>query len=344
MSEPQGNDRAMPEQAKVMQMICGYWLTQALNVAAKLRLPDLIAAGTRHVDELASTTGTNPHALFRLLRALESLGMLATSPDGGYQVTELGEYLRSDVPNSMRNLAILSGAEHYRIWSHLLDSVTSGTPSLELALGAPLFSYLHDHADAAERFNNAMSDLARNVHLPAVAALELHSAATVVDVGGGTGSLLAHVLATSPHLHGVLFDLPHVVAKAQPVLEAAGVLDRCQLVGGDFFEEPVPGDGDIYLLSLVLHDFGDAPAERILKKVRSSIPDHARLVVLEQVVPEHGQPHISKLVDLNMLVISGGRERTEKEFESLLKSAGFELQRVLPSPTTLNAIVALPRT
>lgn len=342
MTDLQGQPHSPPPPARVMQMICGYWVTQSIHVAAELRIPDLIAAGTGKLDDLATVTGAHPGALARLLRALESLELLARQSDGRYQLTPLGECLREGVPNSMRNLALLAGEEHYRIWAHLDHSVRTGEPALERALGAPLWAYLETHPEAAVRFNNAMSDLARNVHLAAVAAYDFSTVKKVVDVGGGTGSLLAHVLATHDHLTGVLFDLPRVVAKAGPVLEQAGVQDRCEVVGGDFFAGGVPTDGDVYLMSLVLHDFDDEQSVRILKSVREAIPDHGKLVILEQVVPADGKPHISKLVDVNMLVVSGGRERTEAEFAQLLNSAGFRFEGTLPSPTTINAIVGTP--
>ncbi len=332
----------LPPQARVMQMICGYWTTQGLSLASGLGIPDLIAGGTDTVDALAERTSTDPAALYRFLRFLGSLGLLERSETGKYTLTDMGECLRDGAPNSMRALAILAGAEHYRIWNHLADSVRTGKPSLELALGAPLFDYLEQHPDAGTRFDNAMADLARNVHQPAVAGFDFSSVKNVVDVGGGTGTLLAHLLDKHPHLHGILFDQAHVVARAEPALTEAVAAGRAEIVPGSFFADPVPGDGDLYTMSLVLHDFNDEDSIRILEAVRRVIPDHATLMVLDQVVPEGNQPHIAKLVDVNMLVISGGRERTEREFAELLARTGFKLERVLPSRSTLNAIVATP--
>jgi O-methyltransferase domain/Dimerisation domain len=340
-SSPAGRPQ-MPAQARVMEMICGYWMTQALSVTARLGIPDHIAGGTDRLATLATATGSNPGALYRLLRFLGSLGLLVRTEDDRYTLTELGECLRSDSPNTMRNLAILAGAEHYRIWMHLADSVRTGDPSLELALGTPLFEYLEAHPDAGVRFNNAMADLARNVHRAAVAGYDFSTVKTVVDVGGGTGTLLAHLLGTYSHLGGILFDLPHVVDKAVPELTAAGVRDRCEIVGGSFYADRVPDTGDVYTMSLVLHDFNDDDSRRILTAVRRSIPAHATLLVLEQVVPAGNEPHIGKLVDVNMLVISGGRERTEAEFGQLLAETGFRLVQTLPSQSTLNAVVAVP--
>jgi len=342
MATSQAARPPMPPQARVMEMICGYWVTQALGVTARLNIPDLIGAGADQLPALAEATGSDPDALFRLLRFLGSLGLLNRTDDDRYELTELGDCLRSDTPNTMRNLAILSSAEHYRIWGHLADSLRTGEPSLELALGAPLFTYLEAHPEAGTRFNNAMADLVRNVHRAAVSGYDFGAVKRVVDVGGGTGTLLAHLLSTHDHLTGVLFDLPHVVEKAIPVLTEAGVRDRCELVAGSFFTDPVPDNGDVYTMSLVLHDFNDERSRQILTSVRRSIPAHATMLILEQVVPAGNEPHIGKLVDVNMLVISGGRERTEAEFGQLLSETGFRLVRTLPSPTTLNAIVARP--
>jgi hypothetical protein len=327
---------------RVMEMICGYWVTQAVHATVQLSLPDLIASGIRQIDALAEATQTHPVALSRLLRGLESLGLVAASPNGWFFLTPYGECLRSDVPNSVRNLALLAGAEHYRIWGEMMYSVRTGAPAVEVALGKPLWPYLDEHPQAATRFNNAMGDLARNVHLAAIEACDFSQVRSVVDVGGGTGALLAHVLTAYPHITGILFDLPRVVARAEPLLAAAGVLQRCELVGGDLFDCGLPSGRDLYLMSLVLHDFDDDDAVKILSRVREATPGNGALVILEQVVPPDGRPHMSKLVDLNMLVISGGRERTKREFAFLLDAAGFRCEQVLCSTTPISAVIATP--
>lgn len=325
----------------VQRLASGYMGAQVVYVAAKLGLADLLASGINTPGQLAEQTGTDPDALRRLLRALGGLGLVTPDSSAGWQLTPTGECLREDHPQSVRHLVVMSGEEHYRVWSNLLHSVRTGAEAVEKTLGQPLFTYLAAHPGAAATFHRGMADLVRNLHLPALSSIDFSGSGTVVDVGGGTGSVLRHLLRTYPHLAGVLFDLPEVVAGAAPELRTGDLAGRCQLVPGDFFDK-VPAGYDTYLLSIVVHDYDDDRATRLLRNIRAAMPPDGQLLLLELVVPASDGPHPRTLNDLNMLVMSGGRERSEPEFAALLAEAGFRLDRIVATASPLSVIVGRP--
>jgi hypothetical protein len=283
--------------------------------------------------------------MLRLLRALASLEVLAQTGDGRFEATPLSEQFRQDVPSIGPYARFVTGPESWRAWGELLEAVRTGETAFELVYGMGLFDYGREHPELGRIFNQAMTSFNVAVAEEIVDAYDFSRFGRIVDVGGGQGLLLAAILRRHPSARGMLFDLPQVVEQAKEVLEGAGVADRCDLVGGDFFQE-VPSGGDAYVLKVVIHDWDDERARRILSNCRKAMGSEGRLLVVERVIPERLEPTFvdqrGTLMDLNMLVLAGGRERTEGEFKELFESAGFELREVFPTPSGLNVIEGVP--
>jgi hypothetical protein len=323
------------------QMISGYWITQALYAAAKLGVADLLEAGPRTAADLAAATGTQPRALYRLLRALASLGVFREQPEGTFQLGPLGGALLANASESVRAMALMAGEEHYRAWGELLYSLRTGKPGFDHVFGKPIFEYLAEHPEQARLFDAAMT----SVHGPETRAMldayDFSGVGTLVDVGGGNASLLAVVLKDYPALKGVLFDRPDVVEHARANLREAGLEQRCQTVGGNFFESIPPG-GDAYLLRHIIHDWDDERALTVLRNCRKAMGPRARLLVVEFVIPPGNDPSFGKLLDLAMLVLPGGLERTEAEYRALYAAAGFRLTRVVPTDKEVSVVEGEP--
>ncbi|MFQ5914332.1 MAG: methyltransferase [Nitrospinota bacterium] len=326
-----------PPPTALLQMVTGYWVSQAISVAAKLGIADLLKNGSRRFEELAEATGTHGPSLYRLLRALASVGVFSEVGDGRFEPTPLAEYLRSDIPGSLRSLAI-GWCEKWawEPWGKLLYSVKTGQASFNHVFGMGLFEYLTRHSEAASLYNEALTGYTAQIAPAVVAAYDFSQFGTIVDVGGGEGILLAAILKAQPTLNGVHFDLPHVAESAGQYLKAAGLSARCKVVSGDFFEGVPKGD-DAYILSNILHEFDDTLSTTILKNIHRVMSKKGKVLIVEPVIPIGNAPHPGKWRDLHMLVRLGGLERTESQFRTLLGQAGFELATVIStdSPTCL---------
>ncbi|GAA4548877.1 methyltransferase [Amycolatopsis samaneae] len=311
--------------ALLRRKLMGFVLTQAIHAVVETGVIDRLAAGPATVAQLAAASGTDPDALARFLRLLGTEGVLAGDPGGTYTLTELGELLRRDVPGSLRHFASMMVGESYLAWQAAEHTLRTGEPAFDNVFGTAMFSWLAEHPEEEARFTAAQAGLVRLRAAPLL-DYEWSDIRTVVDVGGGNGGLLALLLADRPGLCGVLLDLPHVVARASGTLAEAGVADRCECVGGDFFEA-VPAGADAYLLAEILHDWNDTKAVELLRLCREAMPKSARLLILEQVAHEDGS-RWDDLLDLHMLVMVGGRERDRKAWHSLLGEAGFVITDV----------------
>jgi hypothetical protein len=327
----------------LIRLVNGYQISQAIHVAAALGIADHLAAGERTSDDLAAATGAHPPTLYRLLRALAAAGVFREGPDRRFALTPMGECLRSDAPAPVAPWAVFIGRPYlWGAWAHLLHSVRTGQNAFRHLHGTSNFEYRSRHPEEQAIFDRAMSAGSRRHSAAVLAAYDFSPFRRVVDVGGGEGALLGDILAAHPHLRGTLFDQPHVVARARPALEAAGVLGRCDIAGGSFFEA-VPGGGDAYVLKYILHDWDDAAYAAILKACRRAMGPGARLLVLERLVDPPNEGADNKFNDLNMLVEPGGLERTPAEFADLFAASGFRLTRVVPTTTTpLNVIEGVP--
>ena len=311
------------------RLVTGYQVSQAIHVAATLGIADLLADASRTGDELAALTNTHPPTLYRLLRALASIEVLHELDGRRFELTPLGEPLRSDVPGSMVDLAAYMGRP-YRLqaWGGLLHSVRTGENAFRHVYGTDVWTYRSTRPDESAIFDRAMTSLSRGATAALLAAVDFGGFRTVVDVGGGNGALLAAILAAHSHVQGVLFDQPHVVSGATTLLEHAGVADRCRTVGGSFFES-VPEHADAYVLRAVIHDWDDAASIRILTAVRHALADDGRVLIVEYMIAPPNEGREAKFSDLNMLVGPGGRERTREEFAALLDASGLRLARVI---------------
>ncbi len=316
---------------RLRQMIDGYQVSQAIHVAATLGIADLLRDGRRGAAQLASETATHPRALYRLLRALASVGVLHEDSDEQFALTELGECLRSDAAEPQGEWARFIGRPyHWETWGRLLNSIQTGENSFsDVHEGMRVWDWRAIQPEESAIFDAAMMGISRSVAQHVLAAYDFGQYGTVADIGGGNGAFLADVLAKNPSTRGINFDQPHVVNRAGAIFEAAGVADRSESVGGSFFDG-VPSGADAYVLKAVLHDWDDDDCVRILQSVRAAC-GAGKLLVIELVL---GEPNIEprpKFSDLNMLVMLGGRERTAAQWRALFESAGFQLTAVVPS-------------
>ena len=332
MTEP-----AMPPPQQMLQMITGYWVTQLVGAVAALGLVDAMARGAEDPDRLARECGADPAATRRLLRAGASVGLFRCAGEGRYHATPLGETL-SSAPGSMRGMAIAqSSPGHWLPWGRFTDAVRSGSRQTPAALGAEIFDYYGAHPAEAAAFSSAMAGLSALVARDVAESLDTDGVRRVVDVGGASGTLVGAILRAKPQLRGVVVELPHVVPAAKAALADLG--ERCEVVAGDFFQS-VP-EGDLLLLKQILHDWDDAQCSAILAHCAAAMRAESRLVLVEQLVPEDGRPSPATLMDLNMLVMLRGRERTLGEYSSLLEAAGLRVLRVVQTRSPFSMVEAV---
>ena len=328
-------------QEQFSRMLSGYWISQSIYVAAKLGLADLVKTGPRSVDDLAKATGVHAPSLYRLLRALASVGMFAEEHDRRFASTPLAECLQSDLPGSQRSLAIMMGEEHFACYGRLIDAVKTGETVFDKIFGVGVFEVLGQHPEKGRIFDEAMVGVHGRETAAMLEGYDFSGIGTLADVGGGNGSLLCATLLKYPQLRGMLVDLPNVVARAKANFEAAGVLDRCQVLSSNFFES-VPGGADAYLMRHIIHDWDDQKATQILLQVHRAMAGRGKLLLVEGVVQPGNDPSFTKLLDLTMLVIPGGKERSEEEYRRLLAGAGFRLAKIVPTKSEISVIEAVP--
>ncbi|HEX4524765.1 MAG TPA: methyltransferase [Casimicrobiaceae bacterium] len=335
----------MSTHATMLRLIAGFRISRILYAAARLGLADLLRDGPADSVALAAATGTHAPSLHRLMRALASIDVLTEDEQHRFSLTALGHSLRSDVPDSLREWAIFAlGDEQYRAWGELMHCLQTGGIAFDHVFGTDVWTYRAAHAEHAAIFDHAMAQLARSYDASLVAAYPFATIAKLVDVGGGDATLLIAILRANPALHGVLFDLPHVAESARDGIARAGLTDRCDVVAGDAFAA-VPAGGDAYLLSRVIHDWDDGRATAILDACRRAISNDGRVLLVERLMPARmvvsQAAQSSSLSDLNMMVMNGGRERTEAEYRELLDRAGLKLARILPIETGASVLEAL---
>lgn len=327
---------AKPAQYAIFEMACGYWVSQSLYVAAKLGIADLVADGPKTADELAAATKMHGPSLHRLLRALASKGVFAEDAERRFGLTPAAECLLNR-PGSQRAMVLMMGEEHYRAYGELLYSVETGKPSFAHVFGAPIFEYLSKHPAQAALFDEAMTGIHGAETAAMIDAYDFAQFGTVVDIGGGNGTVIRTVLEKNPKVQGILYDMPHVVERARPALEESNVGDRLKLVGGSFFESAPPG-GDAYMMRHIIHDWYDPESLTILKNCAAVMRPDAKLLVIDAVIEPGNGPQFSKFLDITMLTMPGGKERTEAEFRELFAAAGFELTRVVKTDSPVSIV------
>ena len=331
---------SVPPHVQVIQMGTACWVSQLISTAASIGLADHLADGPRSAVELAGTTGSNPRALHRFMRTLASFGILTQGEGDKFSLTPLGEALKSDAPGSARSTILtMAGPWMWKAWGEFQYSLETGKTAMEKVFGMPIFDYLAQNPHEAAQFSEAMIGI-HGAEPPAVAeACDFSAFGSIVDVGGATGNMLAHILARHPQPKGILFDRPHVVTEAPALLRARGVDRRVSIQQGDFFET-VPAGGDAYILSHIIHDWNEGQCLTILGNCRKAMKPGAKLLIVEFVLPEGNTPHFGKLADMVMLAIPGGEERTAAEYGTLLAAAGLKMTRVIPTASDVSIVEA----
>lgn len=326
---------------ELLELLIGGWRAQAISAAASLGIPDQLDGGTKSIAEIAARTETAPDSLRRLLRLLVGLRILEGDDLAGFSLAPRGKLLRTNAPLSFRDLAICYGGMFSRCWFELMHTVCTGEPAFPRVFGKSLFEYLAENPGDARTFDGAMAaGSAFFTDIPTV--YDFSAARTVVDIGGGNGALLMAILAGYPHLRGVLIETDHVAETAATgSLRAADVGDRCETIAADFFES-IPSRGDVYLLSRILQDWDDDDCLRLLRNCYKAMNPGSELLVIERMIPDNGIPSFSLEWDIQLMLAVGGRLRTEDTYRSLLHSAGFDLNRIMPLPLDAYILVATP--
>ncbi|MGH7998640.1 MAG: methyltransferase [Brasilonema sp.] len=331
----------MPQHETLLQMTIGVCVSQSIYVAAKLGIADLLKDGAKSSDELATLTDVDAESLYRVLRALSSINIFAEDENRQFKLTPLAEYLQTDVPGSMRAFAMFIGDPwHLQVWGDILHSVKTGKIAFENVYGMEISQYLRQYPEIAQIVNKAMTSLTSSLMPAVLASYDFSPISKIVDVGGGHGLLIAEILKANPTIKGILFDQPPVVKEARHLIEAKGVEKRCEIVGGNFFES-IPSGGDAYILKSIIHDWDAERAQTILKNCHQAMAENAKLLLLEKVIPPVNQPSMSQWLDLEMLVMGAGRERTEMEYRELLAAAGFMLTKVIYTQSPIDIIEAV---
>jgi hypothetical protein len=327
---------------KMLQLIYGRFAGQTVCLAAKLGIADRIGAGLASTKDLAAALDANPSSLRRFLRALASYGILAEDGPDLWDLTPAGELLRGDVTGSVRDLArFFAAPEHAHSWLALEHSVLTGGCAFQHVHGVDAWTYAQEHPDFNESFNKAMSSIAGSVHQAIAGVYDFAGIELLVDLGGGHGHLMGHILERFPEMRGIVYDMPHVVNGAESHIAGLGLADRCQAVAGDFFTS-VPGGADAYIMTAILHDWDDEASATILRNCRRAMKPGARVLIGDFVLKSSNEPDLGKAVDLEMLVITpSGRERTENDFRQLLQSCGLRLNRILPLPSGNSLVEAV---
>jgi hypothetical protein len=338
----------LPPALALRQLLFGHRVTRIITVAAQLKLADAMTETPRSVAAIAAAVGADPAALHRLLYALASIGLVTTSAPDHFALTPVGACLRSDAPHGLRSWALMESADYYQTaWDHLLASMRSGSPAFEGAVGESFYDYLDRHPVDGANFSQTMGEVTTVVVDAVLAAYDFAAMQRVVDVGGGYGKLLTSLLQRYPAMRGVLLDTPNVVERARPQLRAAGLADRCELVGGDFFAD-LPAGGDLYLLSRVLMDHDDEASVRLLRNCRRAMTAQSRVHIIQIVLPSSEADAARHLLfdgamsNLNMFVLGLGAERTESQYRALLTTAGFTVTQIVPTRALMSIIEARP--
>jgi len=328
--------------ADLMHLVNGYQITQAIHVAATLGIADQLRDGPRNAEELAAATGAHAGSLYRLLRALAAVGVLDEGAARRFSLTPMGSCLRSDATAPVGLWANFVGRPYYwQAWGHLLHSVRTGENAFRHIHGTDVWTYRSQHPEEGAIFDRSMTAVSRGLSEAIAAAYDFSAFASVVDVGGGQGDLLAAILAAYPTVRGILVDQAHVVSAAAEPLRKASVADRCDIVAGSFFDG-VPKNGNAYVLCRVLHNWDDAAVGTILRLCRGAIAPRGKLLVVERIIAPPNQAPEAKFGDLNMMVAAGGQERDRQEFAALFADAGFRLSAVVATATQYSVIEGVP--
>ena len=318
----------LPPPAQLMKFIVGKWISKPIYVAAELGIADMLANGSKSIEELAQASQSHAPSLYRMMRALASVGIFFETESKRFELTPMAEYLKT---GAMRSIALMFNSDWSdKAWGHFLDGVKTGKTPFQKANGIPLLNWLEENPQAAAVFNEANAIKAASSHSAIVDAYDFSGIDTLTDVGGGLGTLMMEILSANPSMNGIVADTFSVIKETNKIIKARGIEGRCQTIGCDFFESIPPGS-DAYLMSNILHDWSDEQCRVILTNCKHAMKKESKLIVVEMIVPLGNEPSVAKLLDLEMFVMTGGRERTKAEFEDLFKSSEFKISRILPT-------------
>ena len=329
------NPPELPPKSQLMQFILGQWISKPIYVAAELGIADLLSAGPKSIDELAQASNTHAPSLYRVLRALASVGIFSETQLKIFELTPMAECLKT---GAMRSIAQMFHADwHDGAWDNLLNSVRTGQIAFEEVHGMPAFKWFKENPGAARIYHEANAIKIRNSHRAIIDVYDFAGINTLTDIGGGLGALLAVVLESNPAMQGIVADLPEVITETAREIHIRNLNKRCKLVACDFFKG-IPAGSDAYLLSHILHDWEDEQCIKILSNCHTAMTSGAKLLVVEALIPAGNSFSIAKLMDLEVFVMGGGRERTEAEFHKLFESSGFKLSRIIPTQESISVI------
>ena len=331
---------ASQQPPELFQMASAYWLSQAIYAAARLGIADILSDGSKSSKDIAHAVNADEDSLRRLMRVLCMFNICERTKSQQFKLTTVGRALQAGVAGSLRSMVLSLGELHYKAWGHLCESLQTGRPGFQSVFGSPMFDFLEDHSSAGETFNLAMTDFSAFVAPAVLLSYDFSEIESLIDVGGGCGKLLTSILELYPDLQGVVVDLPGVISGATQRIQDHSCRDRCAAIPGNFLKS-LPRGGDVYLLSGVIHDWDDEGAKRILKNCRNAMRRDGKVLVIECILPEGNEPSFSTLLDLNMMVMTGGRERTQREFNALFDSAGLKATRVIRTISPLSVIEAI---
>jgi hypothetical protein len=334
MNDPQHT----PPPVQMLQMITGFWTSCCIYNAAKLNIADQLDGKPQSAAQLAETTQCHAPSLYRLLRALASKGIFSENEKGEFSNTPLSETLKSNIPGSMKAMTIAQLGDHYKAWGNLLYSIKTGSTAFDKVEGMPVWQYYETHPEEGINFMKAMTGMTGAAIMNVLPAYDFSGFKTIVDVGGGNGAMLMAVLNTAKEAKGIVFDEEYVLNETNNELAARGFAGRCSTRAGSFFDF-VPEGADAYLMKMVLHDWNDEQSLIILNNCHRAMRADSKLIVIESVIPAGNTPHHGKFLDINMLVVTGGKERTEQEFAALFSKAGLKLSKVIPTHSLMFTIV-----
>lgn len=327
-----------PPPAQMLQMITGFWTSCCIYVAADLNIADMLADNPKTATQLAEESRTHAPSLYRLLRTLSSVGIFSENEKNEFTLTILGNTLRTEVPGSLRAFTIMNLRYHYGAWHNLLQCVKTGEAAFDNLHKMSVWKYYEENKEGGMNFNIAMSEVTKTAIMHILPAYDFSSFETIVDVGGGNGALLCAILKNTQNTKGVVFDIPQAKQQALANIEINYLKERCSFEAGDFFEAVTPG-ASAYLMKSILHDWDDELSKKILVKVREAMPPLSKLLLVEAVIPEGNIPHPGKLMDINMLVMTGGRERTAAGWTDLIESAGLSFSGIISTQSPMFSII-----
>jgi ubiquinone/menaquinone biosynthesis C-methylase UbiE len=334
-------ENAPPPAAFLTQIMLGSLASQTLYVAAKLGIADQLIGGPKSVEELATATETDAASLYRVLRALASLGIFIEQDGRKFALTPNAEPLRSDAPNSLRDVAIFWGEDwHWDVWGKILYSVRTGKSAWGQTHGEEVFSFFERNPEAGQIFNRAMSSFSSVATAAVIDAYDFSGIETLIDIAGGHGRMLTGILEANPNTRGILFDLPHVIAGAREQVAASTAAERVEFIDGDFFAS-VPQGGDAYIMKHIIHDWDDERALAILKNIKQAMKPGSRVLLVEAIIADGNNQDFGKLLDIEMLVSPGGKERTANEYRELFAAAGLKLTRIVPTKSPYSVLEAV---